>query len=95
MLFAFEQLTVSTSVFRLTENSYTISNQFADCAIFTITGGDIKVRYDGDRNSSDGQVLDKDAAQPYILESREQIEGFIFSVASGSPIIDILYVMLE
>ncbi|MCP4475379.1 MAG: DUF2460 domain-containing protein [Gammaproteobacteria bacterium] len=96
MLFADEQLTVSATVSGLSFNSYTISGQVADYAYFTITGGDLSVRYDGvNTDSGTLQVLDKDATHPYVLESREQIEGMRFFIKNGSPVIDIQYVMLE
>ncbi len=96
MLFADEQLTVSSTVYKLTEGTYTISSQHADYAYFTLAGGAIDVRYDGvNISSSNVQFLDEDDVAVYKLESREQIEGFRFYVASGSPVIDIQYVMLE
>ena len=96
MLFANEQLTVSATVYRLTENTYTISSQHADYAYFTLNGGDIDVRYDGvNDGSSNVQLLSEGDVDVFKLESREQIEGFRFYVASGSPVVDIQYVMLE
>lgn len=97
MLFASEQITPDTESVELSEATYTISGQVADYAFFTISGGDIAVRYDGISLNESGivQVLDKDAVLPYKLESREQIEGMRFFANSGVPVIDIQYISLE
>lgn len=96
MLFASEQLIVSATVYKLTENTYTISNQYADYAYFTFTGGNIKVRYDGiNDGTSNVQTLGETDVPIYKLESREQIKGFRFYISNGNPVLDIQYIMLE
>lgn len=91
MLFAFEQIAIASTTTKLTENTYTISSQHADYALFSLNGGSITVRYDGSSPAGGTPLI----AGNYVLESREQIQGFRAESLSGSPVIDIQYVSLE
>ncbi len=93
MLFAFEQITIASTTTKLTEDTYTISNQHADYALFTLDGGNITVRYDG--TSPTGGTLLTASNEVLKLDNREMIEGFRAESASGTPVINIQYIMLE
>lgn len=99
MLFADEQIILTDLIDKkLTDNIYTMNNQIADFALFTITDGDIFVRYDGLPNANSGFKLLTGGV--YMLENQDQIKGFIASDAQtnstvDTPTLDITYISLE
>lgn len=92
MLFSFEQLTATTTLQKLSEDTYTISNQHADFAIYSLSGANIKYRFDG-LNTTPNQIAY--ANNVYTIPNRKAVEGFRFIEVSGTPVLDIQYVMLE
>ena len=93
MKFSFEKLAATTTWQALSEEKYTISDQVADYAIWSLEGGDISVRYDGSQEE-EGTLL-KGGIGILALQNREAIKGFRFALASGSPVLNIQYVSLE
>ncbi len=92
MLFADEQLTATTAIQKLTEDTYTISNQHADYAIYSLSGANIKYRSDG-LDTAPNNIAQVDNV--YTIPNRKAVEGFRFVEVSGTPVLDIQYVMLE
>lgn len=99
MLFAFEQLNMTGSINKkLNETVYTISNQPADYALFTLENGDLEVRFDGYPVTTNKFKLLR-GTTVYVLDNQDQIKGFVASDAltnvSDTPTINIIYVSLE